>query len=42
MGGPFWYCVAAYMLLLTVLLMLRVNLGKRQAALDDLYLAYEE
>src|SRR5438309_12046521 len=42
MGGPFWYCVAAYMLLLVVLLMLRVNLGKRQAALDELYLAYED
>jgi len=25
-----------------VLLMLRVNLGKRQAALDELYLAYED
>ena len=42
MGGPFWFCVAAYMLLLVVLLMLRVNLGKRQAALDELYLAYED
>jgi len=42
MGGPFWFCVATFMLLLIVLLMLRVNLGKRQAALDELYLAYEE
>ena len=42
MGGPFWYCVASYMLLLAVLLMVRVNLGKRQAALDELYLAYED
>jgi len=42
MGGPFWFCVAAYMLLLVVLLMMRVNLGKRQAALDELYLAYED
>jgi heme exporter protein C len=42
MGGPFWFCVAAYMLLLVVLLMARVNLGKRQAALDELYLAYED
>jgi len=25
-----------------VLLMMRVNLGKRQAALDELYLAYED
>jgi heme exporter protein C len=42
MGGPFWFCTAAYMLLLALLLMLRVNLGKRQAALDELYLAYED
>jgi len=42
MGLPFWFSVAAYMLLLVVLLMLRVNLGKRQAALDELYLAYED
>jgi heme exporter protein C len=27
MGGPFWFCVATFMLLLAVLLMLRVNLG---------------
>jgi heme exporter protein C len=42
MGGPFWFCVAAYMMLLALLLMLRVNLGKRQAALDELFLAYED
>jgi heme exporter protein C len=42
MGGPFWFCVATFMLLLAVLLMLRVNLGKRQAALDELFLAYED
>jgi heme exporter protein C len=42
MAIPFWYCVASYFLLLAVLLMLRVNLGKRQAALDELYLAYED
>jgi heme exporter protein C len=42
MAFPFWFCVIAFMLLLAVLLMLRVNLGKRQAALDELYLAYEE
>jgi heme exporter protein C len=42
MAIPFWFCVTAYMLLLTTLLMLRVNLGKRQAALDELYLAYED
>jgi len=42
MALPFWFCVTAYMLLLALLLMLRVNLGKRQAALDELYLAYED
>jgi heme exporter protein C len=42
MAIPFWFCVTAYMLLLAVLLMLRVNLGKRQTALDELYLAYED
>src|SRR3954449_5539535 len=42
MGLPFWFSVAAYMLLLLTFLMLRVNLGKRQAALDELYLAYED
>ncbi len=42
MALPFWFCVAAYMLLLATLLMLRVNLGKRQAALDELYLALED
>ena len=42
MAGPFWLCVAAFMLLLAVLLTLRVNLGERQAALDELYLAQED
>lgn len=42
MAGPFWFCVAAFMLLLVVLLTLRVNLGARQAALDELYLAQED
>jgi heme exporter protein C len=42
MGLPFWFSVTAYMMLLALLLMLRVNLGKRQAALDELYLAYED
>jgi len=27
---------------MVLLLMVRVNLGKRQAALDELYLAYED
>src|SRR6185295_9051330 len=42
MGIPFWFCATAFLLLMVVLLALRVNLGKRQAALDELYLAYED
>ena len=42
MAGPFWFCVAAFMLLLVVLLTLRVSLGARQAAIDELYLAQED
>ena len=42
MFGPFWFSVAAFMLLLMVLLTLRVSLATEQARLDDLYLAEEE
>ena len=43
MRGPFWFSVAAvHAAVLALLLMLRVNLGKRQAALDELYLAEED
>jgi heme exporter protein C len=42
MGIPFWFCAIAFWLLLAVLLTLRVNLGARQAALDELYLAQED
>jgi heme exporter protein C len=42
MAIPFWFCVTAYFLLLALLLTLRVNLGERQAALDELYLAQED
>src|SRR5262245_36088711 len=38
MGIPFWLCVAAYLMLLTLLLTMRVELGKREAAVDELYL----
>jgi len=38
MGVPFWFCVAAYLLLYLVLLTLRLELGRREAALDALYL----
>src|SRR5437588_9305135 len=37
--GPFWFCVVAFLLLLTVLLSLRTELEKRRQQLDELYLA---
>jgi heme exporter protein C len=42
MAVPFWFCVSAFMLMLVVLLMLRVRLGERLAALDELFLAQED
>lgn len=39
---PFGISALAFVLLAVLLLMLRVNLARRQAALDDLYVAYEE
>jgi len=42
MGVPFWLAVAAYMLLLALLLTMRVTLARAQAALDELYLAAED
>jgi heme exporter protein C len=42
MAVPFWFCVSAFMLMLVVLLTLRVRLGERQAALDELFLAQED
>ena len=42
MPGPFWFSVAAFMLLFIVLLNVRVNLARRQAMLDELYLAEED
>jgi heme exporter protein C len=42
MALPFWFCVTAFMLLLVVLLTLRVDLGERQAQLDEMYLAVED
>ena len=41
MRGPFWFCVVAFLLLLTVVLILRTELEKRRAELDALYLAEE-
>ena len=42
MRGAFWYCVAAFMLLFVLLMMLRVRLEDQRATLDELYLAEEE
>ena len=42
MGGPFWWCVGAFLCLYVLLLSARTELEKRRAALDDLYLALEE
>lgn len=42
MFGPFWFCAVAFLLLFTLLLVLRINLATGQAMLDDLYLADEE
>lgn len=42
MGIPFAFSSVAFILLFVVLLLLRLNLAERQAALDELYLAHEE
>jgi len=41
MPGPFWFSVAAYLLLMTLLIQLRLQLEERRAALDALYLEEE-
>ena len=41
-GLPFAVSSLAFVLLAVLFMMLRVTLAQRQAALDDLYLAYEE
>lgn len=42
MGVPFWFCVAAFLLLFTLLLTVRVELANRQATVDELYLNEED
>jgi heme exporter protein C len=42
MRGPFWYCVLAFLVLYTVLLMARVRLGQQQAEIEQLYLEADE
>lgn len=38
MAGPFWFCVAMFMLLFALLLAVRIQLEARRADLDRLYL----
>lgn len=42
MRGPFWFCVLAFAMLYVLLLTMRVHLERQRAALDELYLSYEE
>jgi heme exporter protein C len=42
MGGPFWYCVASFMLLFGLLLVLRSRLERQRAEVDHLFLQAEE
>jgi heme exporter protein C len=42
MPRPFWLSVTTFMLLFIVLLNVRVNLARREAVLDELYLAEED
>ena len=42
MGGPFWFCLAAFLLLFVVLMQLRVRLERQRARVDALYLAVED
>jgi heme exporter protein C len=42
MRGPFWFCVAAFLLLYVLALSVRTELERRRAELEDLYLATEE
>jgi heme exporter protein C len=42
MRGPFWWCVAAFMLLYVLVLAARARLEENRARLEELYLALEE
>lgn len=42
MRGPFWFCVAAFLLMFTLVLTARAELEKRRSELEDLYLAAED
>ena len=42
MGGPFWWCVGAFLSLYLLLLAARTELENRRARLDELYLSLED
>jgi heme exporter protein C len=42
MRGPFWFCVVAFLLVSTLILMVRTELEHRRQELDELYLMAEE
>ncbi len=42
MRGPFWFCMASFMLLFVLFLWVRVRLENQRAQVEDLYLALDE
>jgi heme exporter protein C len=42
MRGAFWFCVAAFMLLMVLIVALRVRLERQRALVDQLYLSLED
>lgn len=42
MRGPFWWCVAAFMLLYVMMLTMRVRLEEQRGRLEELYLRLDE
>jgi heme exporter protein C len=42
MRGTFWFCVAAFMLLMVLLVAMRVRLERQRALVDDLFLELED
>jgi hypothetical protein len=42
MKGPFWFCVASFLLLYVLLLRLRKHLEDQRASVEQLYLALDD
>ncbi|HET7616934.1 MAG TPA: cytochrome c biogenesis protein CcsA [Vicinamibacterales bacterium] len=42
MRGPFWFCVAAFLLLYVLMLTARTRLERRRAELEEIYLAVDD